>query len=263
MKTSMILTLLATMAITFTGCGGGGGSSSSSKLVASSPSSTSPRVRPTVIPSATPTVRPTIIPSATPTVRPTVIPRANSSYTTLQDLEYKTLTLREYWHRIQDETKNKTYSRMIFKQRYSEGKLIDEQSTIRAIRICDVLDSGKYKYLCMRFYMNADNSIRAEEAHIFNISDDNRVTGNFAFSSTADTTELGRLLSSRETTHAWITGIATTTKNKTTSHLTNEANKEKLSLIKSTSTFNKSTTLTEQEEYLTNLLTDMEASLSN
>ena len=253
MKTSMTFTLLATMAITLTGCGGGGGSSSSSKLVASSPSTT---------PTATPSTTPTATPTATPSTRPTATPTANSSYTTLQDLEYKTLTLKEYWHTIKDTTKNKTYSTMIFKESYNKGYLVDEQSGKNGARVCSTLNEGKYKYFCVTVYPATASATKPTEVHIFNISDNNQVTGNYAYSPTADNDELARLVSSRETAHAWITGTATTTRNKTTSHLINEVNKEKSSLIKSTSTFNKSTPLTEKEEDLINLLVEMKASLS-
>jgi len=60
-------------------------------------------------------------------------------YETLQDLEYKTLTLEEYWHTIQDDTKNKTHTTMVFKETYTDsGYLIDERSNSKVMLISNI-----------------------------------------------------------------------------------------------------------------------------
>jgi len=186
-------------------------------------------------------------------------------YETLQDLEYKTLTLEEYWHTIKDDTKNKTHSIMVYKERYTDnGYLIDEGSTDKAVRLCTVLEKGDYKYMCITAFFKANTStVESSAMHIFNISDDDKVTGNFSYSSTANTEELAQSVSSRETAYAWITGTASTTNtsNKIASKLTENLNKEQLTLSKTNvKTSNK---VTQSNEYLSTIINDMKSEISS
>ena len=186
-------------------------------------------------------------------------------YETLQDLEYKTLKLEEYWHTIQDDTKNKTHSTMVFKERYTDGGyLIDEGSTDKAVRLCTVLEKSDYKYMCITaFFKENTSTVESSAMHVFNISDDNKVTGNFAYSSTANTEELAQSVSTRETAYAWITGTASTTKssNKVASKLTENLNKEQLTLTKTN--VKNSNKVTQKNEYLINILNDMKSEISS
>jgi len=185
-------------------------------------------------------------------------------YETLQDLEYKTLKLEEYWHTIQDDTKNKTHSTMVFKERYTDGGyLIDEGSTDKAVRLCTVLEKSDYKYMCITaFFKENTSTVESSAMHVFNISDDNKVTGNFAYSSTANTEELAQSVSSRETAHAWITGTASTnTSNKVASKLTENLNKEQLTLSKTN--VKSSNKVTQKNEYLISVLNDMKSDISS
>jgi len=99
--------------------------------------------------------------------------------------------------------------------------------------------------------------------HVFNISDKNKVTGNFAYSPTANTEALAQSVSSRETAHAWITGTASTTKssNKIASKLTENLNKEQLTLSKTN--VNSSNKVTQKNEYLISILNNMKSDISS
>ena len=188
---------------------------------------------------------------------------AAPSYTTLQDLEYKTLNLEEYFHKNTDDTKNRINDSMIFKERYSDGYLVDERSSATGARICTVLDGSEYTYMCyLGFYKENTSTVESAAMYIFNIASDNKVTGNLAYSETANTDELVQHISTRETADAWITGTATTTaSSKATSKLTITLNKEQLALSKT----NVQTTYksTQKSEYLNTILTDMKSVISS
>lgn len=191
-------------------------------------------------------------------------PAATSGYTTLQDLEYKTLTLEEYWHTIKDDTKNKTHSTMIFKDRYTDkGYLIDERSSKAAVRLCTVLDEGDYKYMCLTSYFKENTTtVKSSALYVFNISTTDKVTGNFAYSDTANTDDLLRSVSTRESAMAWITGTASATvSSKVTSKLTNTLNSKQLALSKTN--VNANYKVTQESEYLNTILTDMQSVLLN
>jgi len=189
---------------------------------------------------------------------------SSAKYETLQDLEYKTLSLEEYWHTIKDETKNKTHSTMVFKERYTEGGyLVDEGSNTEAVRLCTVLEEGDYQYMCLTsFFKENSSTAKSAAMHIFNISDDDKVTGNFSYSPTANTEELAQIVSSRETAYAWITGTAsaTNTSNKTVSKLTKSLNNEQFSLSKIN--VENSNKLTQINGYLTAILNNMKSEIS-
>lgn len=180
-----IKTILLAGSVTFllSACGGGG--SSSGRGAPTAPiTPTAPIPLPTPIP----------LP-ATPTP---------PSYNTLLDLEFKTLNLDEYWHRLD----NYTYTTMTFSNNYYAGTdgdvLIDDYvpASSGSARICDLAPvSTEFTYLCLMIYQSGNM-----EAHGLNINSSGDVSGNYEFSIGGDISELAEGLANRDLAAAWVTG---------------------------------------------------------
>ena len=125
------------------------------------------------------------------------------SYTTLTDLEFKTLNFSEFWHVVW----KTTYSSMIFSNHYisyDDGRpmLVDNLSDSVTTSGCVIapVELGR-TYMCLSMLSHG-----AQAAYAIDIDSTGHITGNFEYSPTGDTYELMEGIADWNLADAWVTG---------------------------------------------------------
>ncbi len=124
-------------------------------------------------------------------------------YSTIQDLEFKTLNIKEIWNHSGEAL----YTTMKFTNNYiykSDEKplLVDNASSQYYAKVCGVApaDTG-YTYLCVGVFYNGGGT-----AWGINIDNGGIITGNFHYSPIGDTNAMAAALANPSTAHAYLEG---------------------------------------------------------